>query len=256
MTARVLRNKPLVEAIFELRWELEEPAPGLKRDPHYKILVGSIYDNISDDYPFHQQLPTAVMPDEIAAYVVQHQFRKGKNEWPLIQIGPGVVTLNDTNGYIWEDFEKRILRLTETLFEVYPNSENLTVNTVLLRYIDAINFDYQDSDIFEFLKAQMKMNISVYPKLFEDTGVSELPTGFDLNFSFPSEKPKGALHLRFTRGQKKGADVLMWETIVQSVGDDVPKAKDKIPPWLELAHDLTSDWFFKIIEGDLLRRFE
>ena len=67
MIRKVLKNKPLAEAIFELRWELQEPAQGMKVDPHYKILIGVMYDKVED-------------------------------EWPLIKIGPGIITLNDTGG--------------------------------------------------------------------------------------------------------------------------------------------------------------
>ena len=105
---KVLKNKPLVEAIFELRWELEEQVSGAKTDPHYKILIGRMYDRVKDDYPYHEELPTATIPDEIAGYIIQHRFRKDKDMWPLIQVGPGIVTLNDTEGYVWDDFEERI----------------------------------------------------------------------------------------------------------------------------------------------------
>ncbi|MCK4245079.1 MAG: TIGR04255 family protein [Candidatus Omnitrophica bacterium] len=257
MGRKILKNKPLVEAIFELRWELQEPKSGLKIDPHYKMLIGRIYDRVKEGYPFPEQLPTATMPDEIAGYVVQHRFRKGKNEWPLIQIGPGIITLNDTEGYVWEDFEKRISHLLDTLFEAYPDAENnLRVNGLLLRYIDAIDFDYGKDDIFTFLKGKMKMNIDIRKQLFEDARVSKLPLGFDLRFSFPSTKPKGAVHLRFTRGKREGANALIWETQVQSIGDDAPKVKSEIAIWVKEAHELTDDWFFKMIEGELIRRFE
>lgn len=257
MTRKILKNKPLVEAIFELRWELQEPAPGMKTDPHYKIIVGRIYDKVSNEYPFHEQLPTASMPDEIAGYVVQHRFRKGKDKWPLIQIGPGIITVNDTEGYLWEDFEKRIIHSVNTLFEAYPDAKNnLIFNSVLLRYIDAIAFDFDKENIFNFLKEQMKTSINFYLKLFEGTGVKEQPLGFDLRASFVSTKPKGAVNLRFVRGKIKESDALIWETAVQSTSDDVPKNQDGIANWIKEAHDLTDDWFFKIIEGELLRRFE
>jgi len=104
----ILSKKPLVEAIFELRWKLQEPTPGIKIDPNYKLLVGGIYDKIRQSYPFYEQLPTSALPDEIAAYVVQHRFRKATDGWPLVQIGPGVITVNDTEGYTWDDFIVRI----------------------------------------------------------------------------------------------------------------------------------------------------
>lgn len=254
---KILRNKPLIEAIFELRWELQERAPGMEIDPHYKILIGRIYDMVRGEYPFHEQLPTATIPDEIAGYVVQHRFRKDKDKWPLIQLGPGIITLNDTDGYMWDDFEKRVSHILDTIFEAYSDAENnLKVNRLLLRYIDAIDFDYGKDDIFNFLKEKMKMNVEIHEKLFEDTGVGKLPLGSDLRFSFPSTRPKGAVRLRFVRGKRKDADALIWETMVQSIGDDAPKVKEKIDTWVKEAHNLTDDWFFKLIEGELLRRFE
>jgi len=257
MTRKILKNKPLIEAIFELRWKLQEPAPGMKIDPHYRIIIGRIYDKVSTEYPFHEQLPTASMPDEIAGYVVQHQFRKDKNEWPLIQIGPGIITVNDTEGYQWEDFEKRIIQAVNFLFESYPNpKDNLKLDSVILRYIDAIAFDFEKENIFNFLEDKMKTSISLHPNLFEGTGVKNQPLNFDLKTSFVSTKPKGAVSLRFVRGKKKESDALIWETITQSTHEDVPKVKDEIIDWIKDAHDLTDDWFFKLIDGELLRRFE
>ena len=258
MDRKILKNKPLVEAIFELRWGLQEQSQGVKIDPHYKILIGTIYDRVRSEYPFHEQLLTATVPDEIAGYIVQHRFRKDKDSWPLIQVGPGIITLNDTDGYIWEDFKKRISHVVDTLFKVYPDAENsLKINDVLLRYIDAVDFDYNKDDIFAFLNGKMKIDIKIYEKLFEDIGrVSNLPLGFDLRFSFHSLEPKGAMYLKFFRGKRKDIDTLMWETMVRSAGEDVPKIKGEIDTWVKKAHELTDDWFFKIIEGELLRRFE
>lgn len=254
---KVLGNKPLVEAIFELRWDIQEPTTGMKIDPHYKLLIGRLYDKLNDEYPFHEQLLTATMPDEIAGYVVQHRFRKNKDAWPLIQIGPGIITVNDTEGYVWEDFEKRIIKTVYTLFDVYPESRrNLKVNRLLLRYIDAIAFNFEKDDIFSFLKKQLKIEINLYQKLYNDTVVEELPLGLDLRFSFASTKPKGAIHLRFVRGKRKESDALIWETMIESVSEDVAKVQNKIADWIKDAHNLTDDWFFKLIEGELLRRFE
>jgi uncharacterized protein (TIGR04255 family) len=256
MKRKILKNKPLVEAIFELRWNLQEPAPGMKVDPHYKLLIGRLYDRLNDEYPFHEQLPAAAMPDEIAGYIVQHRFRKDKDKWPLIQIGPGIITVNDTEGYVWEDFEKRIIQAVNILFEVYPESRNdLKVNRLLLRYIDAIPSDFEKDDIFTFLKEQVKTEINLHRKLFEDTRVEKSPLGLDLRFSFASAEPKGAIHLRFFRGKKEDSDALIWETMVESVSEDVPKVQNEIADWVKEAHILTDDWFFKLIEGELSRRF-
>ena len=254
-----LKNKPLVEAIFELRWELQRVPPGVvKVDPEYKLLIGRLYDKLQKDYPFHEQLPAATMPDEIAGYVVQHRFRKEKDKWPLIQIGPGIMTVNDTEGYTWGDFVKRINKAINTLFEVYPDSmSGFKVNRLLLRYIDAIPFDYEKNDILDFLRQLLKTEVNLYPKLFKDTGVEKLPLGFDLKFNFSSTKPKGTIYLRFGRGKKIGGpDALLWETMVQSASEELSIGKDRIVKWAEEAHELTKEWFFLLIEGLLLERFK
>lgn len=257
MARKILKNKPLLEAIFELRWELRQPKPGLKIDPYYKILIGIVYDRVSEEYPFHEQLPTATMPDEIASYIIQHRFRKDKEKWPLVQLGPGIITLNDTDGYVWEGFEKRINNVLDTLFEAYPEAEkNLRINRSSLRYIDALDFNYEKEDVFNFLREKMKMNVEIHNKLFEGTGVTKLPLGCDLRFSFSSTKPKGAIHMRFARGKRKDSDAIIWETMVQAHGEDAPKTKKEILSWAKESHSLAHDWFFKIIEGELLKRFE
>jgi len=253
----ILKNKPLVEAIFELRWELKEIRPGVRIDPNYKMLVGRVYERLKEEYSYSEQLLTATMPDEIAGYVVQYRFRKEKDRWPLVQIGPGVITLNDTEGYKWDDFIKRISELITILFELYPDAENnLKANSLLLRYIDAIAFDYKRDDIFSFLREKMKVNIDVNKEIFEKTNVGKWPVDLDCRFSFPSTEPKGAIHMRVLKGRIKTSDALLWETMVNLTGESIPREKGKIFDWVRSAHELTHNWFFKIIEGDLQRRFE
>jgi hypothetical protein len=44
--------------------------------------------------------------------------------------------------------------------------------------------------------------------------------------------------------------------MVESLGDDSPQSKREIAIWVKKAHQLTDNWFFEMIEGELLRRFE
>jgi len=257
MERKILKNKPLVEAIFELRWTLNESKTEKKIDPNYKILIGRIYDKVKEEYPFYEQLPSANIPDEMAEYVVQYRFRKVKDKWPLIQIGPSIVTLNDTENYTWEDFEKRIENIVENIFDLYLDSTDFKVNGLILRYIDAINLDRENSDIFNFLKEKMKTDIKLHNKFFDSTGLIKSPSNFDLRFSFLSTKPAGEIHLRFNFGKKENRTLLIWETMLQSIGTDTPNTKEKIATWVNEAHELiVYGLFFKLIEGDLERKFE
>jgi uncharacterized protein (TIGR04255 family) len=244
-----LKNPPLVEAIFELRWELQNQN-GIKIDPHYKIMVGRMYDLVKEDYPIHEPLPSASMPDEISAYVVQHRFREGVNKWPLIQIGPGIATLNATENYTWSDFEKRILKLMNALFKAreYPDSEEIRISEVLLRYIDARDFDYDAVDIFKFLREKMKIDIRIQEDLFSSERVTNSPLNYELRLAFPSSRPQGTMHLRLGRAVREQRDALVWQTMVQSIADDAPKSIEEVEVWASQSHELTHDWFFKLIK--------
>ncbi len=256
MPRKVLKNKPLIEAIFELKWELKKIGEGIAIDPHYKILVGSLYSKLKDEYPYHEMLPAASIPDDIAGHVIQHRFRTGKNQWPLVQIGPGILTVNDTAGYIWEEFGSKVINAVKALYETYPESDNLKINSLLLRYIDAVEFDYNEHNIYDFLADKMKTTIRPYSELFKETSVDSSPLSFDWRFSFTCKRPDGIIHLRFMRGKKMSSDALIWETMVQSTNEQISQMPEKIAEWLNDAHNLTDDWFFKLIEGDLEGRFE
>jgi len=98
--------------------------------------------------------------------------------------------------------------------------------------------------------------VQPHPGLFDGTGVNSIPLSFDWRFSFPCVKPEGVIHLRFIRGKKESSDSLIWETMVQSTSEKVPLISKNLTGWLNDAHTLTDDWFFKLIEGELERRFE
>ncbi|MCX6089873.1 MAG: TIGR04255 family protein [Candidatus Atribacteria bacterium] len=250
-----LKNKPLVEVIMEVRWQLQGTAPGHQVDPHYKFLLGRLFDRIRTDYPELEQLPSANIPDEMVGHVVQHRFRVAANSWPLVQIGPGVFTINSTADYIWQDFRSRVLSAIQKLYDAHPKVEELKITNIILRYIDAVDFNYNMENIIIFLSDKLKLNISLPTNLFNDQKVEDKPNRFISHFSFRTGKPRGMINLRFATGQKENIPALIWETTVESAGDDLPMLPEGFSGWIDSAHELTHDWFFKMIEGELERRF-
>lgn len=256
MSRKVLKNKPLVEAILELRWVLPAQAiPGMEGDPHYRLLLGRFSERVERDYPFHEPLPTAQIPDAMAAHVVQHRFRTSEGKWPLVQIGPGVMTVNETDGYTWDDFKNRCTEAVRNLYDAHPAKQKFEVEDLTLRYIDAIEVDFTKESVFQFLQEKMKTKISLPEALFNGGRVNGNPTAFNWQASFPHDDPGGLMTLRLATGQRSSKPALIWETLVQTARDQVPAIPDGFSGWLNKAHDLTDDWFFKLIEGDLERRF-
>lgn len=257
MAAKQLKKPPLVEVILEVRWDLQSgPEPPIKIDPHYSILVGRLYDKLLNYYPHHETLPQASIPDEISAYVVKHRFRHEKDGWPLVQLGPGILTLNETKNYkTFQEFRPLAVSAINQLFEAHPESKNLKISSLLLRYIDAKEFDYKKEDIHIFLRDKMGVPISLPEKLFQDTGIEKMPRNLSWWSSFPCTKPKGLATLAFATGVRNGKPALVWEQIVKSAHDDVPDMPDKFEEWIVNAHEITESWFHSLIEGDLEQEF-
>lgn len=122
-----LRKKPLVEVILEVRWgpTLAVDAPPPDPDPNYSLLVGRLFDRVRQAYPFHEQLPTAQLPDQMVPGVPQHRFRPAPNDWPLVQLGPGLLTVNETAKYTWSDFRSRAMVAVEHLYTAHPVPQTL-----------------------------------------------------------------------------------------------------------------------------------
>src|SRR5262249_46385506 len=113
--------------------------PGQESDPHYKLLLGRLYDRLLAEYPEHEQLATASFPDELVGHVIQHRFRATANGWPLIQLGPGILTINSTADYTWQDFRPRAVAAVRRLYEAHPRTTDLKLSAITLRYIDAVD---------------------------------------------------------------------------------------------------------------------
>jgi len=256
MPGKELKNKPLVEAILELRWELAKSAsPTAESDPYYRLLLGRFSERIESDYPFHEALPTSQIPDEMAAHMVQHRFRKAQNAWPLVQIGPGIMTVNETEGYTWDSFRSLCENAVSSLLAAHPAKASFHISTVHLRYVDAVEVDFTKESVFDFLRSKLKTEISLPDSLFMDLPVNKNPVAFNWQASFPHDEPKGVMTIRLAMGKHYDKPALIWETLVQTSPDQAPIAQGAFSEWLVRAHDLTDDWFFKLIEGDLERRF-
>ena len=100
--------------------------------------------------------------------MVRHRFRTAKDSWPLTQLGPGVLTVNDATGYtVWEDFLPRITGAVNALKAVYP--KELHISRAELRYINAVPFDQRSDTIIDFLTNKLNLRIEP-PELFDGEG--------------------------------------------------------------------------------------
>ena len=251
-TITKLNNKPLVEALFEIRWGLDGP-PGMAVDPAYPFLIGQFYGQILDRFPYKIRLPTADIPEQLVPFTPQHQFRVGSDAWPLVQLGPGILTVNDTEQYLWKNFREHCGYVSNAMFKAYPQTERpFRIVEISLRYINA---DFLENvATIEFLH-KLKISIGLPNFLTNDGRVGQNPLGLGLSLVYPTAEPRGAIRLSFNQGQKLERDALIWETQVVSRGEDVPTDPASILDWLDKTHSITHDWFLRLVEGELLEKY-
>ncbi len=254
MKNKKLKNPPLLEAIFELKWELKKKTKNLIK-PNYQILPGMLYDKLKDKYPEYEELPANKIPSEIAPYIIQHRFRQSQNQWPLFQLGSGILTFNDTKQYTWNSFKDNISYLLENFYDLYPEKDKLIVNSLLLQYMNGIPIDKIKNNSFDFLHKKMGINIELKKELFDNSGINSNPLAFDYKFVFLVNEPEGALHLRLSLGKIKNIENLIWEHKFISQNIKLINSPENILKWLEKSHNILEKWFLELTKGDLYRSF-
>lgn len=250
-----LPNKPLIEALLELKWVISPHEKGVEVDPYYKLLVGSLYSRVKKEYPHHQPLPAAEVPDELTPHVVKHQFRVGPGRWPLVQVGPGVASVNCTDTYTWNAFSNACTSFYDHLVQSYQESGSPTApqfSSVMLRYINTLE---KPESLLDFVREKLHTTIDLPDPVETSPHVAGQANEFRLAVDIPLHQPEGVGSVRMGTGLRNDAPALFWELVVVSKGRSVPQTLADFGPWLGNAHQVAESWFFAIIDGELLDRF-
>ena len=252
-----LANKPLVEAILELKWSPQGQVIAWS-DPAYPLYVGTLYEAIKDDYGVVEELPAKQIPDEISAGVVKYRFRRSADGWPLVQAGPGIATLNFTEAYDWERFRKAALDFFPRLLSAYRFSgtyQGPAFTAAILRYINAAEADPALEDPLRFMHTKLHTEIGLPADIVQANQIRGAAAAVDLRLSYPLADPVGSGNIRLTTGKKNDKPAIVWDLSVISQGADAPQSEEQMEQWLLRAHDLIEAWFFTFIEGELEAQF-
>jgi uncharacterized protein (TIGR04255 family) len=252
----VLLNPPLVEAIYELRWELQtDPQTGRVRDVAYPMMYGRLYEKFKEEFPLIEDLPSVQAHPGATPFIVRHRMRKD-NSWPLMQIGPGIVTINEGTGYSWSQFRHLILRVMDAIVDLYPK-KTFPLNFVKseIRYINAISFDIQREDALAYLADKLHLKIEVDQQLFETNRMLDKPNAVNLNLAYALKRPVGNLMLSANLGQIDGVPAYILQSAIQSIGETVAQNAGETDHWLQEAHEIAEHCFLSFYKGSLLQRF-
>jgi len=253
----LLLHPPLVEVIFELRWEIEtDQQTGRMRDPSYPMMYGRLYELLKKDFPEVEDLPSVQAHPESTPFVPRHRMRREKNGYPLMQVGPGILTLNQSKGYSWIKYRELVLRLVEAVTDLFPPG-TIPLNFIKseLRYVNGIRFDMARENPLAFLAEKLHMKIELDAELFERNAIHERPNTVGFNVAYALEKPMGNLGISANLGQFEGKPAYIFQTAIQTFGELTPPELSAFTPWLEEAHDVAESCFQVFCKGSLMEKF-
>ncbi|MCP5094795.1 MAG: TIGR04255 family protein [Chloroflexi bacterium] len=246
-----LTKPPLKEAWLEVRWNLDsDPAP------QFPFALGIFRQSIKEEFDTATPLEQARVPIEMLPHVVRYRFTKGESKFPLIHLGPGVASVNYTSSYTWEIFKEKAEYLREKLNFAYE--DNLSIERLVLRYRNTIEFDFINEDLLEFM--QSKLNISITPPLHipGSAAFSTWPRGLSTTLEYELKKPagKGTIKLDTIIDKEKDKPGIQFQLEIFSLGEENWATSGNFITWLEDAHSIIHEWFFALIEGSLFKKFE
>jgi len=251
-----LPNKPLIEAIFELKWVIETKG-GVSVDPNYNFLIGQLYNQIKAEYPHKEILQTAHLPLEIVKHVPQYRFRPGLDKWPLVQLGHGLMAFNETTAYSWEgNFRKNCEHIAAKFFGAYPDIAVLRIQELQLKYINAFVLPSGNVDIFQYLGENLKTQITLPKQVAENSNMDFGKSLVNLTVNTPVSN-LGMIRHKISTGKKADQPAVIMEISVSSnVTSSAEDCKNSFSQWLSRAHDMIENSFFSFPSDNLMETFK
>ena len=237
-----LSKAPLQEVIFEAFWELDvDEKSRTQYDPGYELAQGVFSNCLSKDFPHHVKIAPQLVPLQLLNHKPVHQFWRAPNEWPVIQLGPGILAANVTEkNYVWETlFRPVILQALDALLESYkqiPKFQKLS-----MRYIDAVEIDGTEKDSFlQFIESNLQINVK---RAFDIPGKIK---GKSIQQVY-SLSDDSQLQIAISNGMKKNKRAVVWQTVI--VKEKV-FSSDEIREWITYAHATISDLFKRMLRKE------
>jgi uncharacterized protein (TIGR04255 family) len=246
-----LPKAPLQEAIFEIRWALGiDPTTNQTFDMGYSLAQGKLQEIVKHEFPVYKRKVSHSIPEQLMQYQTVNQYWKGDDTWPVLQLGPGIFTVNDTEkNYIWtETYFPLIKAGLNWIYKAYDNK--LSINFASLRYVDSVKlnaYNYE-SRWQDFIHDHFNFS---FVNNFNTRG-SIKRIQFDQYFDL---EDKSSLHISMNSGKYRTTDedALIWQTAITR---HAKFEKDSLIHWVDKVHTVTSDLFKELTKPNLYASFQ
>ena len=244
MGRKKLKQAPLREAMFEIYWQSLRDATGFPVDKNFELGIGKFHRVIADAFPVKKQL-FPIPPMDVYARPA-YQFWAGNAVWPVIQFGPGFLSVNETEkNYEWEKtYRPNVEKALNALVKSYEQEPNF--NKVALKYIDSVDIS-SETDVHKFISENLQTDLI---NRFEIPGK---PIGLNINQAFEVGGSTVVLRIQTAVNNSNNSKALVWITSVEKTGTF--KSEDVLS-WLDGAHKLTSDLFVQMLNPAFYASFD
>ena len=244
-----LPNAPLQEVIFEIRWELDiDPKTKQSDDTGFELASGRLHKLLENRFSHYQRKVPSSFPEQLLHFNTVHQYWTAEGKWPVIQLGPGIFTVNDTDvNYQWEEqYFPLVLDSLKKLHEAY-GVEAMPINFVNLRYINSVKLEEHgfDDDWQKFVLANFNFN---FKNSFNTRGKLKQ---IQFNQYFELED-NSELQINFSSGKRDDQNALIWQAAIMK-SDNF--RQEGIEKWLESAHQKTHDLLTEMTQKDFYASF-
>lgn len=243
-----LPNAPLQEVIFEMRWALSPGKESGESDAGFELASGRLSTIIEEEFPHYKRTFSTEIPDQLMHYHVVHQYWSGEKKWPVIQLGPGIFTINCTDEeYDWDlVFQPLLAKGISWLLQAYR--QPLSIVFASLKYIDSIKVDDYgglDSGWLEFIHKHFNFELN------NRFSVRGLLKQVQINQTFELEDGSD-LQIQIANGTRNNENALVWQTAIFKKDNF---NNEKLVSWADEAHTIAHELFEKMINPDLYANF-
>ncbi len=243
-------KRVLAEAIFEFHWQLAGDN-GENLDPKYSFLPGQFQSSLSAMYPITKSLPTIKIPPEMVPWHVQHQFMKKEDSFPIIQLGNGILTVNQNGqGYSWEEYKSEVQFALDSFKSVHPEAYNKPLK-LNLWYRNTIDFDYLSEPTMKFMADNLNTLLKINSPIENLKKDIDSPISLGLNIAYEFSNPKGVLVISINTGKNSEEENLIVLDI-KFISEIKHLDDTEYMTWLESAHkNCVEKVFFGLLKGNL-----
>ena len=240
-----LKLAPLQEVIFEILWDIEIDEKGFFYDPDFALAQGLFANELKSSFPIRKRIIPEELVNKLYPKTV-YQFWKSDNQWPVVQIGPGILAVNDTEkNYDWEANFCNLINESMVLMEKSYNKQ-LTYKRVSLRYVDAVDILNNES-IIDFVNRNFKVSI----KNNYETFGSPLNINFNQTFKVDATSLMNFSISSALNNHAKPS--IVWQT---QIFTDVKMNIGEVLNWVNNAHNCASVTFKNTLQDEFYSSFK